>query len=960
MERGIKLTGNFQPSSFGITFTCLKETAEICIRISVGVYERIEESQNENKWIRKFFPFEEKINLNNPKSEKKYPIGLRYQILSRNPDLYGRRSITFSVINTNTSSNDMVEKSRNSFFQVAFEAEGINGEPPFIDRKSDPKKISDSELKSFYMLYEDVNSFAIGHGCATEWNEITSGKANIVKSAFIPVHEIFPMLPPNISKLDIFNLKQISELNQDEVKEFFEILPETYDKWISDREAEIDFIHESLHDSADKHIKLCRESSARIKSGINLIATNKRVFKAFILAHRAMRYQFFISERIKKGSGKKIPLPDNDSKWFPFQIAFILQSIESILFENSEYRNVADLLWFPTGGGKTEAYLGISAILLFYRRLKEIKGKGGGGVSVITRYTLRLLTIDQFYRSASLICSCEKVRRDDDDLKKSSEISIGLWVGAGASPNSVEDAKYALQKIATGQDLFDESDPLKILNCPWCGEEIGVADYFIKENPVRMEITCPNKDCDFHKKLPVWVTDEDVYRERPSLVIATVDKFARLPWIEEASNLFSTDKKYSPPELIIQDELHLISGPLGTLVGLYETAIEILCKNESGYFPKIIASTATIRNAHSQIKSLFGKDFRQFPQPCLDYSDSFFAKEDKSAISRMYIGIYASGFSNTTTVLRTYGSLLYAPMTFNSDIELKDPYWTLIGYFNSLRELGSTSVLVNDDIQDYLKILWQRDNEMFNPRNLQQEVCELTSRVSNQDLIRYRENLWKSFPDANTPDVVLATNMISVGLDVPRLGLMVITGQPKTTAEYIQASSRIGRKFPGLVITIYNIAHARDRSHYENFVNYHNRIYGEVEATSVTPYSIRSMERGLHAVYISLIRHLLSDMHGNDCALKYSSELPAVNEIRNSILERIKFIDITEFETASKLLDEISSKWESLTTSYDELFYYKHDGNSLLSPFERKQEEFFPTMNSLRNIDQSTMLKKPY
>jgi len=962
-EIGLRVTGNFAPSAFGITFSCDKSTKLIKININAGKYLPVEKNEGDgsgNVWRRSEINFPYEINLENFKTSKSVCPGLEFLILSRKPDNKGIRSVTFSLINSNISSFDLKEKCAKSFFQINFSAEGMNGEKPFLDRKPDMENITDVELKTFMMLYRQVNSYAVGHGCSADWENENNGNAGKVSSRFIPVFHLFPMLPPSDENLSKFFLKDIANLKQEQVSEFFKVLPERYENWIKEREKESLSLPPIFQEVAAQNLNLCFESAGRIRSGIELLSKDKTVFRSFILAHKAMLYQFSISDRIKSSNREaKLPTSDHEGKWFPFQIAFILQCLESLINPKSDYRDVTDLLWFPTGGGKTEAYLGITALLLFYRRLIH-KGNGqGGGVTVITRYTLRLLTIDQFYRSASLICSCEKVRRNENDLKQTYPLSIGLWVGGGASPNTISEAETALKKLKENGQLDTESDPCKLTECPWCGEEINIADYKIRRNPYKMEIFCRNPLCDFHAGLPVWITDEDIYRERPSLVIGTVDKFARLPWLEDAGNLFSTDGLFLPPELIIQDELHLISGPLGTMVGLYETAVEILCQNNGGNAPKIIASTATIRNASSQIKSLFGKNFRQFPQPCIDYSDSFFAKEDRKARSRAYAGVYTSGFSNTTTVVRTYSNLLYAPQTYEADDYVKDTYWTLIGYFNSLRELGGTSVLVSDDVHDYLEFMFDRDKGRFLPRNLDQETFELTSRVSNQELINYRDNMWKSYPDTESPDVVLATNMISVGLDVPRLGLMIISGQPKTTAEYIQASSRVGRKYPGLVITIYNISHSRDRSHYEKFKTYHSKVYGEVEATSVTPYSIRSLERGLHAVFITLIRHLIPSMKLNSAAAKFSTSLESLDEIKEMIIKRIRYVDEKEEGAAQQLLDDIINKWSFLTESYNELYYYKSDANSILSAAEDRNQEIFPTMNSLRNIDRSAKLKKP-
>jgi hypothetical protein len=402
-------------------------------------------------------------------------------------------------------------------------------------------------------------------------------------------------------------------------------------------------------------------------------------------------------------------------------------------------------------------------------------------------------------------------------------------------------------------------------------------------------VTCINRDCSFSrgKSLPILAVDEPIYRRLPCFLIATVDKFAAMPWTGEVGGFFGRvqrhdrqgfygpseplaghplpDDRLPPPDLVIQDELHLISGPLGTMVGLYETALDELSSvevNGTKVRPKIVASTATVRRAESQIRALFNHRMIDiFPPPGPDNRNSFFAQTLTPAQSnaRLYVGIAAQGRSPKVVMLRVYLALLATAQKWYAKLGKKpdptnpgDPYMTLLGYFNSLRELGGARRLIEDEVRNRLAGYATRNRVgetegLFENRQIDYEPVELTSRVSTSQVSEAKRRLAQPFSDEDSADVAIATNMISVGLDITRLGLMVVFGQPKTSAEYIQATSRVGRdhEHPGLVVTILNIHKPRDRSHYERFAAYHESFYRCVEATSVTPFSPRALDRGL-------------------------------------------------------------------------------------------------------------------
>jgi hypothetical protein len=333
-----------------------------------------------------------------------------------------------------------------------------------------------------------------------------------------------------------------------------------------------------------------------------------------------------------------------------------------------------------------------------------------------------------------------------------------------------------------------------------------------------------------------------------------------------------------PPDLIIQDEFHLISGPLGTMVGLYETAVDELCGwklGEQMVKPKIIASTATVRKAREQVNNVFMRRVSVFPPHGLDVEDNYFSVqrpiEDKPG--RRYLGVCSPGSSRPAMLIRVYTAFLTAAQAlFDRFGTPADPYMTMVGYFNSLRELGGMKRLAEDDVQtrSYRVQMSMVERPALAQRSIS-NIRELTSRVSSQDIPKYLDQLEVKFKadfdatagkymtrwqegETRAIDVVLATNMLSVGVDVNRLGLMAVNGQPKGTAEYIQATSRVGRAFPGLVCTVLTWARPRDLSHYETFEHYHATFYKHVEAQSVTPFSPRAMDRGLTGSLLSLMR----------------------------------------------------------------------------------------------------------
>jgi ATP-dependent helicase YprA (DUF1998 family) len=526
-----------------------------------------------------------------------------------------------------------------------------------------------------------------------------------------------------------------------------------------------------------------------------------------------------------------------------------------------------------------------------------------------------------------------------------------LWVGKDATPNKFEDA-------VTNKGNEYLSTPEQIADCYSCNSKL-MWEYDATDRTVRPK--CKNVDCilglDFGA-WPVMTIDDDIYVHNPTVIIGTVDKFAQVPLRIETADMFGFSKTVGT-ELIIQDELHLISGPLGTIVGIYETAFDWLLTRD-GIRPKVIGSTATIRRASSQVRALFDRDSCQFPPPGLNSDDSGFAIVDDESPGRFYIGITTVGRSAKFSLQATAGSLLQSgDVKRYESIGDIDGYTTLLMYFNALRELGGAIVQVLDDVPDsmalYSSFRSEEVREVDAPK-------ELTSRVSQREIVSILGDLSRSAESEGAVDVVLATNMVSVGVDVPRLGLMLVNGQPKTRAEYIQSTSRVGRSnFPGLIVCVFNSMKARDRSHYETFTAMHQTLYRDVEATSVTPFASRSRDRALRAVLIAMIRHSDSSQKKNPDFKNI--DLINLRKVVNAIEKRVKSIDPTVLPDVVSEIDEALQEWSSREVRS----YLDSSVKGLRTSLLQYAEDYarrlasgnfggtaWPIMNTMRSVEAST------
>lgn len=1030
-EELINRSNAFHQSAISLT-VAIRKNDNIRVEVKAGQYEKlVVENANGKKgqkylrssiqWVNndKFLTLPDKKErikkydvICGEKTDLSFYATYRYEDGESDVMIY-----TFTLENSKKNDDNSI-RDEDCFFQTEFY---LFSEESFAHLPESKKiNINDEDYETNKLLYRNIRNYAIGHGCSADW-KINDKKVVEIHTAVFPSYEIKPIVPNTLGdvSLDMYKMSDYGDMKET-LKELGKMC-ELYQSWIEDLKKQSDTLVEHYRKTAIRHIKNCENCHARMFEGLELLRNDPVIQKAFQYMNRSMllqqlHYNLPLQEWEEDGNGgiiianpvemPKIDKPDTwydkdnrvYGKWRPFQLAFVLINLKSMADKNSSDRKIVDLIWFPTGGGKTEAYLGLTAYTIFMRRLIGEVDEVDEGTAILMRYTLRLLTAQQYERAASMICACELIRKEKEIELGNKRITIGLWVGGDTTPNKMNgDEKSAVKMYESLYRETSEQNPFVMLKCPWCGAKMGVV-HVGKHNSIKIpgyhkrrkgrafEIVfkCSNTGCEFSKEdfdLPLAVVDEVIYKNPPTLLLGTVDKFAMLPYKPEAQKLFGivNGERVAAPDLVIQDELHLISGPVGSMVGHYETLILELCtdrRNNKITTPKIIASTATISRAKEQCNALYncGKDsVVQFPPSGIDAGDSFFAKEDQEKIGRKYVGIFAPAASSfATTAIRLYATLLYAAKAINvTNEDERDPYWTNLGYFNSIRELGQTATWINADISEYLHTIYKRRKEDMEigykeKRRYINRFEELTSRVRSDKIPEKMQSLSIKYTnkyDQKRPvDICLATNMVSVGVDVPRLGLMTVVGQPKTTSEYIQATSRVGRdipKAPGIILVLYNPGRPRDKSHYEQFKSYHSKIYSNVEPTSVTPFSAPLRERALHAVLIGLIRLFRSETIFDDPKLFPTDT--EIEKVFSIIEERVGKVDVDELENTMDHLDEIIRDWETqMPQKYQD--FSAGEALPLMYPSGTKANvnwdgRGMPTPTSMRSVDASCEVK---
>lgn len=988
------------PASMGLRFQVSDQLSSFNVTASWGSYETVETDEVKNdRPVRKYqrTPVEETrtISLATLTPGRTQTVPLRDAVCLRidrydDPE-YGRVLVEIALCNDRET--PMPIPSNMWMFQTKLLVDA-GGEEVFLpvrDVLEQDWPEHDEEVRRLDLQYKDRLEFAIGRTCSADW-VVRNGarRATSVSTSWLPRAETSQTRAGEVEGA-MLSMKSLASATAEQLRAGLAPLVSGYGAWLDRQEDAAAQLPKHLRETAEVVLWEARQAHRRLVDGLEFVTSDRTALQCFQFMNRVMRDQRLAS-RIAEDRKADSTLAINEARarleaaesggapvasWRPFQLAFILMQLDALTEPTAGLRSAEDearveLLFFPTGGGKTEAYLGLAAYTFAIRRRQAVVQSadgplnGGDGVAVLMRYTLRLLTAQQFQRATTLVCAAELARREDEATWGAEPFRIGLWVGTDVSPKRFEEADEQLKRVNDG--FSHRLTVLQIQRCPWCGTEITPANVKGDATTRRVFVHCGDElgRCPFSKGggvpegLPVLTVDEEIYRLTPAFVIATVDKFARLAREGEAASLFGyvgkrcgrhgyvhpdyagcTARSHSaagrhpaatvtpvarlrPPDLIIQDELHLITGALGTAVGLFEVAVETLCSWETPdgeqVKPLIVASTATVRNAAEQVRQLYGRRVEIFPPQVLDVADTFFSREvevSEQSPGRRYIGVSAPGVRLSSAEIRLAEVLLLAgQLLLDRSGAAADPYMTLVGYFNATRELAGMRRYVDDDVSD--RVRRPRLGSGF-PRRFGMgfgslNVAELTSRISGADIGKTLDRLGLEFdPDHDTTaavqargamprdlkpkrdgeapyDVVLATSMLQVGVDVQRLGLMLVVGQPKNTAEYIQASSRVGRDSarPGLVVSLGNWARPRDLAHFEQFRHYHDTFYKQVEALSVTPFSPTSLERGIDGLLVSAVRVAQARLEDGLSPERDAGRIAAQHSAVVAITERLK------------------------------------------------------------------------
>lgn len=1039
------------PSSMGLSFLVPKETTALNVCIDWGDYSPIpqegEEKAAETRlqtltstpWQRTPRQSCLRVSLGQNTTHLAVPSsdGLELVLSVRQVNAStklpaGTQAVSLFLVNYRPPAPDS-ERDIAYIFQAKLTVQTETSFVPRPDLRG--QTLDDEDERIADLQYRNDYEFAVGHNVSAVAVEDGKGHCTEIRTAWIPAAEVEKVIPSDIEGVEL-GMEALSEAADGAaVRQMVEPMVTAYAAWIAEQRTAIPQEPTCRVDVTEELLHRAHNVKERIAAGLNAL-DEPDVLEAFRITNRAIATS--IRQRSCHERDDLSPDEVAPPQWRPFQLAFLLMNIVGLANPTHPERQLVDLLFFPTGGGKTEAYLGLAAFTMVLRRLRH-PGIHSAGLSVLMRYTLRLLTLDQLGRASTLICALELERQQDVEKLGRWPFEIGLWVGQTATPNRMgkkgdKDEYTARARTLAYINGKSPISPIPLENCPWCGTKFTKNSFQLLPDPDRpadLRIICVNRKrgkngkpaCPFRgapqsgslrdRSLPILAVDDPIYRRLPAFIIATVDKFANLPWVGETGALFGRVSHYNdngfygpatvngggrqldaplpPPDLIVQDELHLISGPLGTMVGLYETAIDSLCSYEINGVrvnPKIVASTATVRRATSQIRALFGRSAVEvFPPPGPDRRDSFFAKTVPvtERHGRRYLGIAAQGRSLKVVLMRSYLALLGAAQKAWKEAggeknpqNPADPYMTLVGYFNSLRELGGSRRIVEDEVKSRLESYSQRRREnetegLFDNRTIGDVPLELTSRVSTGEVAEAKSRLAQTFKPKEKLDVVLATNMISVGLDITRLGLMVVLGQPKTVAEYIQATSRVGRDDgrPGLVVTLLNVHRPRDRSHYERFQAWHNTFYRAVEATSVTPFSPRAIDRGLAAITVALARLGCSELTAPLNAVKIVKHREALNFVVEAIAERAEAQNLDRKSSEElrhkirKQVIDLLDSWMHLANDKGRLQYQREVGEApplLFDPLDPDLDKQiavarkFKAQRSLRDVEPTVNL----
>ena len=634
----------------------------------------------------------------------------------------------------------------------------------------------------------------------------------------------------------------------------------------------------------------------RFKKGIEQIEYRDYVKKAFIYMNKTFMAQLSPKQKVYSG-------------WRLFQIVFIVSLIcEMIRSEYKEDRSISDadietanLLYFPTGGGKTEAFLGACVFNMFFDRLR---GKNDG-ITAFLKYPLRLLAVQQLDRVLTVVMKANVIRQSIPELSEKTPFQVGFFVGKGNTPNKIDAFERLSERGEKNKtkDLILESEP-ETLNeyyrfidtCPHCGEK-SINLRFNRES-WRLEHVCDNPECPVDV-LPLMIVDNEIYRYLPSIVVSTIDKMAMLGTSNDFKMLFGQVKKKCPihgftatskcscascnchalesigllkdpiPTLFIQDEMHLVKESLGTFDSHYESflnyyAKELVPKSQRKLI-RFVGATATISMYESHIWNLYHMYGRRFPceYPSAEAGEDFYSYTDPNDITRILIGYAPYGRSITDGMWESVYIMrlvVYRMVQF-----LDETYSTLCakGFTGSIEKLRDMlfdywiELVYNNRKQDAMELenaFQNQANNYLEAKGVPKYVIEqMTSDVDFQTVRKTLFDIQVNRKNVNSTNLLLATSTISHGVDEDSFNVMYFFGMPNNNAEYIQAYSRTGRKYTGIVVDIIRLMRVRDRSYLKNFVIFHQNRDDLVEAVPINRWAKNAIYSTLPGLIAGLI-----------------------------------------------------------------------------------------------------------
>ena len=849
----------------------------------------------------------------------------------------------------------------------------------------DPSLLTDEE-QELELQYREQRIYAIGHGAAADW-EVKPGRAARVWSDFLPEAEV-PMVTVDTGDEDaVLGLAHLAELKGTEDLERF---ADGYADWIAVQgRVASDLPSPGERATANRVLDRMGTALERMRKCVEMLRTDPLAAESFQLANRAMLDQMRQADHAagrETGTGRY--------RWRPFQLAFLLAVMESAIREDDDYRDVLDPhLVFRPVAGRPRPTSGSSRSSSSGARLKYPDSGAGTAAFHALHPASADPTAVRARRPPRGLCPGVDSAEGARSARRSAHRHRHLGRGGEISPNTFY--------VAGGGDRGEDSGrrfPTRGTRCCWNGVPGATRSSTRSGATGRRTTTTSDSTASIRSahsartrgRYPAtWCATKPSIGAPPSLLIATIDKFARIAWEERTGAFFGAGTGSRPPELVIQDELHLITGPLGSVAGAVRGGPRGPCSSAGGVRPKYIASTATIRMAAEQVRRLYARELAVFPPPGLLHDDSYFARTDRERPGRLFVGYLAPMLDQQHCLAPLAAALLAGPeAVFDEDADrdaLLDAWWTQVVYHGSLKGVGNSHNAFTTNVRDFGQRLASeleeerraRADGESNTRPVERDgaddrfrhtrLAQLTSRSTAEENAGTFHRLAHPRETEGCLDAVLATNMVSVGLDVARLALMVVNGQPLTTAEYIQASSRVGRAdVPGLVFANYYRHQARSLSHYESFRPYHESFYRFVEPSSVTPFTYQVRSRALHAALVVALRHACAALRDNSSAGNFDQSTPEVRAVIAELARRCeRAADGTGQgpDTASHI-ERLAGEWhdEARRCEHDKRqlkYESRNDGAAarLLYTHGEPRPGLWATLHSMRNVEGTGTLK---